>query len=174
VQVDVEDVFAKFKEGVAKQISVDDAQAHYDLGVAYKEMALVEDAVREFGIAARDPRQQCVCQNMIGVIEIERGNLNGAIAAFLKGLDAPIRTPEQETTLEFEVGSAYEAKKMFREALDYYTRVRSKDPAFRDVQMRIERLNRPERKSPSVRPMANADDEFDRAFDDLFTMSRNP
>jgi len=60
-QVDVEEVFAKFKEGVAKQIGVDDAQSHYDLGLAYKDMGLSEDAIREFQTAARDPKHACVC-----------------------------------------------------------------------------------------------------------------
>src|SRR6202035_4957334 len=60
-QVDVEEVFAKFKEGVAKQIGADDAQSHYDLGVAYKEMGLVDDAAREFDTAARDPKLACMC-----------------------------------------------------------------------------------------------------------------
>ncbi len=73
-QVDVEEVFAKFKEGVAKQISVDDAQSHYDLGVAYKEMGLLEDAVREFEVAARDAKRECVCRSMIEtMIQIEAG-----------------------------------------------------------------------------------------------------
>ena len=66
-QVDVEEVFAKFKEGVAKQIGVDDAQSHYDLGVAYKEMGLIDDAIREFDTAARDPKRACVCHSMIGI-----------------------------------------------------------------------------------------------------------
>ena len=85
-QVDVEEVFAKFKEGVAKQIGVDDAQSHYDLGVAYKEMGLIEDAIREFDTAARDPKRSCICHSMIGMIQLERGNLNEAIDAFMRGL----------------------------------------------------------------------------------------
>ena len=87
-QVDVEEVFAKFKEGVAKQIDVDDAQSHYDLGVAYKEMGLIDDALREFEVAARDAKRACVCHSMIGMIHIERGNLNEAIDAFMRGLQS--------------------------------------------------------------------------------------
>ena len=84
-QVDVEEVFAKFKEGVAKQISVDDSDSHYNLGIAYKEMMLIDDAIREFEVAAQDPKRECVCRSMIGMIEIERGRLNEAIDAFLHG-----------------------------------------------------------------------------------------
>jgi tetratricopeptide (TPR) repeat protein len=170
-QVDVEEVFAKFKEGVAKQIPVDDAQSHYDLGVAYKEMGLVEDSVREFELAARDPKRECICQSMIGMIHIERGNLNEAIEAFLRGLDAQMRTPEQETVLSFEVGAAYEAKKMAKEALGYFQRVMKRDPGFRDVQERVRRLSKGETKPPVRAAAVGADDEFDRAFDDIIGKS---
>jgi tetratricopeptide (TPR) repeat protein len=165
-QVDVEEVFAKFKEGVAKQISVDDAQSHYDLGVAYKEMGLLEDAVREFEVAARDAKRECVCRSMIGMIQIERGNLNEAIDALMRGLKAKIRTPEQETVLEFEVAACYETKKATAKALEFYQKAARRDPNYRDVQERIRRL-KGEQKPAIMRAAVGADDEFDRAFDDL-------
>ncbi len=174
-QVDVEEVFAKFKEGVAKQISVDDAQAHYDLGVAYKEMALLEDAIREFEISARDPKRECVCQSMIGMIQMERGNINEALDAFMRGLRAPGRNAEQETVLSFEIGIAYEAKKLTKEALNFYNKVLRQNPNYRDVQERIRRLAKPEQKPLTHRAAAvGADDEFDRAFDDIIGSGKLP
>jgi tetratricopeptide (TPR) repeat protein len=165
-QVDVEEVFAKFKEGVAKQIGVDDAQSHYDLGVAYKEMALIDDAIREFDTAARDPKRACVCYSMIGTILIERGNLNEAIDAFTRGLQVPERTKEQEAALSYEIGAAYEVKKVSKQALEYFQRTARLIPTFRDVQERIRRLQKSEPKQP-MRAAVGADDEFDRAFDDI-------
>ena len=49
--LNAEEVFASFKAGVAKQISADDAQTHLDLAVAYGEMGLRADAIREAAIA---------------------------------------------------------------------------------------------------------------------------
>jgi len=164
-QVDVEEVFAKFKEGVAKQISVDDAQSHYDLGLAYKEMGLLEDAVREFEVAARDAKRECVCRSMIGMIQIERGNINEAIDALMRGLKAKVRNPEQETVLEFEVAACYETKRMTQKALEFYQKAARRDPTYRDVQDRIRRLKGEQK--PALRAAVGADEEFDRAFDDL-------
>jgi tetratricopeptide (TPR) repeat protein len=166
-QVDVEEVFSKFKEGVAKQISLDDAQSHYDLGVAYKEMQLLDDSVREFDLAARDPKRECMCRAMIGQIQLERGNINEAIDAFMRGLHAQVRTPDQEMMLSFEVGSAYELKKMPKEALSYYQRVLRRDPSYRDVQERVRRLSKNEPVAPIRQAAVGADEEFDRAFDDI-------
>lgn len=166
-QVDVEEVFAAFKEGVAKTLSVDDGQAHYDLGLAYKEMGLADDAIGEFETAARDAKLECVARSMVGMIQVERGNLKEAIAAFQKGLAARVRTPEQETVLCFEIGSAYEGLRMTKEAVSFFQRVVRRDPTYRDVQERLRRLTKPEPK-PQVQKLAvGADDEFDRAFDEL-------
>ncbi len=166
-QVDVEDLFAKFKEGVAQQIDVDDGQSHYDLGVAYKEMGLLGDAIREFDTAARDPERACVCSSMIGMIHLERGELNEAIAAFMRGLESPNRNREQEVSLLYEVGSAYEVKRMTRQALDHFQRAARLIPSFRDVQERVRRLQKSEPKAPIRAAAVGADDEFDRAFDDI-------
>ncbi|HLK36986.1 MAG TPA: tetratricopeptide repeat protein, partial [Polyangiaceae bacterium] len=166
-QVDVEEVFAKFKAGVAQQISVDDAQSHYDLGGAYKEMGLLDDAIREFDVAGRDPKRECVCHSMVGMIQLERGNLNEAIDAFTRGLRAD-RTKDQEAVLCYEIGAAYEAKKMIKQALEHFQRTARLTPSYRDVQERVRRLQKIEPKP--VRAVAvGADDEFDRAFDDILS-----
>ena len=72
-EIDVDQVFAKFKEGVRAQISDSDSSTHYDLGVAYKEMGLLPDAITEFAMAARDPKLECTCFSMIGMIQLEQG-----------------------------------------------------------------------------------------------------
>ena len=166
-QVDVEEVFAKFKEGVAKQIGADDAQSHYDLGLAYKDMGLLDDATREFETAARDPRRACVCHSMIGMIELERGRINEAIQALLLGLQAPDRTREQDASLSYELGAAFEIKKMNKQALEYFQRAARLIPGFRDVVERMRHLQKVEPVQPSRAVAVGADDEFDRAFADI-------
>jgi tetratricopeptide (TPR) repeat protein len=166
-QVDVEEVFAKFKEGVAKQIGADDAQSHYDLGLAYKDMGLLDDATREFETAARDPRRACVCHSMIGMIELERGRINEAIQALLLGLQAPDRTREQDASLSYELGAAFEIKKVNKQALEYFQRAARLIPGFRDVVERMRHLQKVEPVQPSRAVAVGADDEFDRAFADI-------
>lgn len=167
-QVDVEEVFAKFKEGVEKIISVDDAQSHYDLGVAYKEMDRLDDSIRELSVAARDAKRECVCESMIGQIWMDRGDVNKAVEAFTRGLQAQSIAPEQETALAFDLGNALEQRKSYKEALAAYQRVSRREPAYRDVEERIRRLQRMAPARPSMRAAAvGADDDFDRAFDEI-------
>jgi tetratricopeptide (TPR) repeat protein len=173
-QVDVEEVFAKFKEGVAQQVPADDTQSHYDLGVAYKEMGLIDDAIREFGAAADDPERECVCRSMIGMILIERGKASEAIDAFMQGLQASVKAPEQEVALYYEIGAAYESLKRTKEALTYFQKVARRNSTYRDVQERVRRLSKVDAKPAPLAAAVGADDEFDRAFDEIIGGGKLP
>ena len=69
----------------------------------------------------------------------------------------------------FEIGAAYEAKKMNKDALSYYQKAMRRDPNYRDVQERVRRLSKAEPKQNMRQAAVGADDEFDRAFDDLLS-----
>ena len=59
-QYSFDDVFSEFKKGVEKVVAKEDSSTHFDLGIAYKEMGLVDDAISEFTIAAQDPgKKRC-------------------------------------------------------------------------------------------------------------------
>ncbi len=164
-QVDVEEIFTQFKEGVAKQISVDDSQAHYDLGLAYKEMGLLDDAIREFELAARDAIKYPICSAMIGAIETERGRPEEAIQAYMAGLGAEGLEPQQETMLAYEVALLYEAGREFGEALRFYRQAAQSTPHYRDVDQRIARM---QKEMGSMRAAAvGANEDWDAAFDDI-------
>lgn len=173
-QIDVEEVFAKFKEGVAQQVPADDTQSHYDLGVAYKEMGLVDDAIREFGVAAEDPKRECLCRSMIGMILMERGKISEAIDAFTKGLQSTVKAPEQEVALYYEIGAAYESLKRTKDALTQFQKVARRDSNYRDVQERVRRLSKIEAKPALLAAAVGADDEFDRAFDEIIGGGKLP
>ncbi len=178
-QVSVESVFQQFKAGVAAQISESDAATHYDLGVAYKEMGLVSDAIAEFELAARDPGRECVCQSMIGMIYREHGNVDGAITAFIHGLHAKVKNPDQEMALTYEIGDCYEERRSADQALYYFQRVARMNPAYDDMRGSV--ADRVRRLEPAPMPMpaamavgAETVDEFDAVLDDLLGGGKLP
>jgi tetratricopeptide (TPR) repeat protein len=167
-QIDVDEVFAKFKQGVKAQVADNDSATHYDLGVAYKEMGLVADAIREFEVAARDPKRECNCQAMIGMMHRERGDLDRAAEAYVRGLSAPHKTVAQEISLYYELGSIYEQKDDVDEAIYYYQRITRRDPTYRDVSQRLASLLPRSRRFSQPARAINDDQDFDRSFDDLY------
>ena len=149
-EVDVDQVFAKFKEGVSAQVSESDSSTHYDLGVAYKEMGLLRDAIREFELAARDAPRQCMCYAMIGMIHLELGEHDKAASAYKRALEAEEKSLEQEMALYYDLGNVYEIKGSPEEALYYFQVIARRDPAYRDVRDRIAALQ-PKQPEPSAR-----------------------
>ena len=51
--VDLEEIIDEFKAGVSNTISGEDHESHYDLGMAYMEMGLHDEAIQEFQIASK-------------------------------------------------------------------------------------------------------------------------
>jgi tetratricopeptide (TPR) repeat protein len=161
--VDVDVVFAQFKKGVAAQIGLDDADTHFDLGIAYKEMGLTQDAIQEFEIAARSLDRACTAYTMIGMCFLEKGDAEGAVREFERALAAPHRSSSEETALHYEIGNAYEQLGEANQALAAFEKAAGQDRTFRGVTQRIEQLKR-------RRPASQAEDaEIDAALDDLLS-----
>jgi tetratricopeptide (TPR) repeat protein len=171
VHVDVDQVFMKFKAGVRAQVQEADSATHYDLGVAYKEMGLLAEAIAEFEAAARDPHRECMCYAMIGLIYLEQGDLERSSESYVKALAAQSKTVEQEMSLYYDLGTVYEMKDAKKDALYYFQKIARRDPGYRDTADRIAALMPGAPELPKAEKPARAvndDDDFDRAFDDLF------
>src|SRR5262249_50047543 len=145
-----------FRAKVQETVRPEDVQTHYDLGIAYKEMGLLEEALAEFETALRHGggTRAADCVAMMGQCEIERGNTEAAIGRYKKGLAMTGLTAEARRALTFELGAACESINQAGEALEQYGIVYAEDPKYRDVAERITRLggslSRP--KAAPVRP----------------------
>jgi tetratricopeptide (TPR) repeat protein len=167
--VDAEQVFAQFKAGIRASVSEGDSATHYDLGVAYKEMGLVADAIHELEVAALDAQRECMCHAMIGMIHLEQNALDLAAEAYIKALGSQVKTVEQEMNLYYDLGNVYEMKRKTKDALYYFQKIARRDPGYRDVADRIQSITQDKRAAePSGTRAVNDDEEFERVFDDLF------
>ncbi|MDO8446281.1 MAG: tetratricopeptide repeat protein [Deltaproteobacteria bacterium] len=135
-----EDLFSEFKKGVETQLEKEDTETHYNLGIAYKEMGLLDDAVREFKIAASDPKKEFDSYNLIGICYVEKGIPQKAVDIFKKGLELTGRAENEYASMNYELGEAYEQCGMIAEALSAYGESSRRSPGFRDVESKIARL----------------------------------
>ncbi|MFO0681173.1 MAG: tetratricopeptide repeat protein [Sandaracinus sp.] len=163
--LDVEQVFAQFKKGVEQQVGLEDTDTHFDLGIAYKEMGLLGDAIGEFSLCLANPQRVCIAETMIGLCHIEKGEVAEGIIHYKKGLYADHKTDREELGLYYELGRAYEMLGDPKEALYYYEKVKKRDGTFRNVDDRIEALAHPAPAQSVV--AANPADDIDAVFDDL-------
>jgi tetratricopeptide (TPR) repeat protein len=158
--VAIEQVLQQFKAGVERQVARGDTATHYDLGIAYMEMGLHAEAIEEFKLCLTNDGRLCTAHTMIGLSYVAKGDMAPALEHFVAALNSPGRTPDEEITLWFEIGNAYELLGRASEALVYYEKVEELNPGFRDVAARIERLGVTKSAKEEV-------DEFDTMFENM-------
>jgi len=141
-QYSVEDVFNQFKKGVEKTVRPEDSETHYDLGIAYKEMGLLDDAIHEFevALAGRSRKKEVDCLSMIGLCRGLKGEHAEAVQAFRRALRSDALTPDAGKALQYELGLAHEALGEAEVALWYFQKICRLDAGYRDAQAQAERL----------------------------------
>ncbi len=130
----------KRRLGVKNEISADDFSTHYDLGLAYKEMSLFEDAIKEFEIASGDPENEAASRMMIGMCYTSLDRRKEAVKTFRGCLAIGNLSKQQELALLYELGVVYETMGHEQNALKCFKRIKSKDPGFADVSQRLKAL----------------------------------
>jgi len=144
------EILQEFRKGVRQTLEEKDFQTHYDLGIAYKDMDLLEEAIEEFRLAAKEPSLTLDCSQLIGLCYMKMGATKSAIEEFLKGLSIPDQRPEQYRGLKYELALAYEASGNLQNAIDLYSDILREDPGFRDAANKVKSI-RPLQPRPSER-----------------------
>ena len=142
-------VFGEFKKGVSRMLSEGDHEAHYDLGIAYREMGLLSDAASEFRAAMKSPARKIDCLHMLGLCTLEQGGGADAARHFEQALSAPEATPEQQLAVRFELGRAFHALGDRIRAHAAFEAVSAVDPTFCDVEEWLERTDEDAKPEPS-------------------------
>jgi tetratricopeptide (TPR) repeat protein len=139
-EADFQDMLRKFKQGVAENVEAEDYQSHYDLGVAYKEMGLIDEAIAEFQKALRGPENRVRTYEAIGQCFIEKGQFAIAATILARALSETKADDDQLVGVLYLLGRAYEALGRGDDALQYYQRVFVVDIQFHDVADRLNAL----------------------------------
>lgn len=117
-----------------------DAETHYDLGLAYKEMGLYDEAIKAFEKVLRAPQREVQCRLMLGMCQREQGNGGEAVTQFKQGLHADTVSDRERQSLYYEIGLTYESMGDDSEALYYFEMVLKRDPNFADAGERADGL----------------------------------
>jgi hypothetical protein len=136
----LEDIFKEFRRGVDKQLDKEDYDTRYNLGIAYKEMGLLDEAIAEFQLAAKDESRLLECSSMLGICFMEKGMPKLAVKWFEKGLKAEGRTDEEYQGLRYDLAAALEASGEQDRALELYKELYSENAGFRDVATKLREL----------------------------------
>lgn len=129
-QVSVVDVLRAFRKRVDEVIGTDDREARYNLGIAYYEMGLLDEAIDEFEIASAEPALGAECRALIGICFRAQGHTDRAIQSFSSAIKAPGISDGQKAVFFFELAVSLESVGERAKARKMMKQVRLLDPAF--------------------------------------------
>jgi tetratricopeptide (TPR) repeat protein len=133
-------MLARFKQGIDENIDEADFQSHYDLGVAFKEMGLLDEAISEFQRALRAPEGKLRTSEALGVCFFEKGAFGVTESILRRGLELPASGDQERLGILYWLGRALEEQGKAQEARELYGRVFAVDIRFRDVGERVKAL----------------------------------
>ena len=141
-------IFDEFREAVedTEEDEGEDFDTHYQMGLAYREMGLLDQAVEEFQTAAAltapgdgTPRFLQCC-NLLGHCFMEKGMPRPAALWFKKGLGAPGHTEDEYQAMRYDLGTAYERMGDNERAIEVLSEVYAIDVSYRGVAERLREL----------------------------------
>ncbi len=139
-QADFERMLEQFKQKVSENIETSDVTAHYDLGTAYMEMGLLDEAIGEFQMVLRGTSDHLATYEMLGQTFLQKQEPEAALQALTRGLDAPCEIEEERVGIYYYLGLAHETLGNTDTAMDFYGRVFAIDINFADVTDRLRGL----------------------------------
>jgi tetratricopeptide (TPR) repeat protein len=137
---DFHDMLARFKQGIDENIDESDFQSHYDLGVAFKEMGLLDEAIAELQKALRAPEGKLRTSEALGICFFEKGAYTVAESILRRGLELPAAGDQERLGVLYWLGRALEEQGNALEARELYGRVFAVEIRFMDVGERVKAL----------------------------------
>lgn len=139
-QADFARMLTQFKAKVAENVDSDDVKAHHDLGTAYKEMGLLDEAVEEFQAALRASADHLPTYEMLGQTFLDRGTPRAAVRVLTRALDVPFEVEDELLGIYYSLGRSHEDLGNTEQAREFYERIFSLDINFADVTERLRAL----------------------------------
>lgn len=138
---DVLNIFNEFKKGIEKEIEKENHETHYNLGLAYKEIGFLDDAIREFQIACDDPKNFIPSSSMLSICYMEKGLYPLAIDTLKRAIETIEVKDENYWAMKYDLAEAYEKNGNLKEALNSYTEISRWNSKFRNVSEKINQIN---------------------------------
>jgi tetratricopeptide (TPR) repeat protein len=144
------ELFEEFRAAEEGDEVREDFETHYNMGTAYKEMDLMDEAISEFQTAAGLVRagdgtsRFLQCCNMLGHCFVQKGMPEASVIWFRKGLLSPGHSEDEYQALRYELASAYEQLGDLKQAREFYTEVYGVDVSYREVAEKLSQLRKQE------------------------------
>ena len=137
---EIGDIVKEFKQGVLEEVGAEDYETHYELGISYKEMALLDDAIEELRLASLEPSKFVECQSVIALCYAEKGDYERAIQSLEEARSRVNKQEDRYQDLTYQIAASYEQDGRSGEAAHTFQELFQLNPGYRDVKARLNKL----------------------------------
>ncbi len=141
LEKELTEIVSEFREQVKKKIDAKDYETRFNLGLAYLEQGLIEEAIEEFLLASEDPARALDCYSIISKAFKQEDNLNEAKKWLEKSLELVGEGSAEHFALVYELASIYEDNGEKDKALELFQRINNWNPKYRDTRKKVSRLS---------------------------------
>jgi len=141
LEKELSEIVSTFQEQVRKKIDTKDYETRFNLGLAYLEQGLVQEAIEEFLLASEDPGRALECASIISKAYKQSNNYIEALNWLGKSLALVATGSAEQFAILYELASVHEDNGDRHKALELYERVRDWNPAYREVQNKVDKLS---------------------------------
>ncbi|MCC7203268.1 MAG: tetratricopeptide repeat protein [Nitrospirae bacterium] len=137
-----EELFQEFQEGIRSQLSSEDYETHYNLGIAYKEMGLFQEAIEEFRLCLPGEHRIIDASFMIALCCKEIGQYSEAAEVLKKAAQSPQFNDRNHLVVKYELGALLEMSGKKEDALSVFNEIHDTDATYRDVSEKVMTLQK--------------------------------
>jgi len=144
------EMFADLMEDIGavadEEVSIESFENHFSLGTAYREMDLMDEAIKEFqsalkaANAQKDSQRIIQCCGMLSTCYLKKDMPRSALRWCQTGLNIADNSSHEAMALRYDMGIAHSMSGSSERALECFDRIFGIDPGYRDVAQRIDEL----------------------------------
>jgi tetratricopeptide (TPR) repeat protein len=136
------DIVMEFRKGLDEKMDEKDFETHYNLGIAFFEQGLFDEAILELELAAKNEALSVECFGVISLCYREKKMFKECLEWIDKALAVTEKRSGQWYSLRYDLGQIYEEMKEEKKALRIYNELKKWDSKYRDVITRVETLKK--------------------------------
>jgi tetratricopeptide (TPR) repeat protein len=133
---DLLDIVAEFRKGLDDKMDEKDFETHYNLGIAFYEQGLLDEAILELELAAKSEPLSVESFGVISLCYKGKNMFDESMEWIQKALAITDKHSGQWYSMRYDLGLIYEEMNDEKKALRIYNEIKKWDPKFRDVESR--------------------------------------
>jgi tetratricopeptide (TPR) repeat protein len=142
IEKDLVEIVQDFRRQVDAKLDQHNYEARYNLGLAFMEQGLSDEAIAEFELAAGDAERTADCWGLIGRCYIQKRNFPEARRRFERAVASAPEDSSARYALAYELAGVCETLDDSEAALALYHEVQGWNPKYRNTAKRVKILEK--------------------------------